>query len=194
MKQKCLVCQNGRYPICDRCFCEFQKIGLSSKIDFIDELLILIRYKDIPKKFMSILKFNGYYSMLDFFYDIIEREFTNSGYDGIIYVPDDIKRRFKRGFNVSFELAKRMSVGFNIPIYDILKKTVPTKPSHMMTGFERSKADHKFVLKSDVKTGRYLIVDDVITTGKTLMDIGKLIKFNNADCNLTALAVLGDRR
>lgn len=194
MKQRCLVCQNGRYPVCDKCYEEFQKIGLSSKIDFIDELLVLVRYKDIPKKFMSTLKFNGYYSLLDFFYDIIEREFKDSHFDGIIYVPDDIKRRFKRGFNVSFELAKRMSSGYKIPIYDIVKKRVPTKPSHMMTGFERARVDHKFVLKSDVKTGRYLIVDDVITTGKTLMDIGKLIKFNNPDCELTALAVLGDRR
>lgn len=194
MIQKCLVCKNGRYPICDKCYDEFLKIGVSSKIDFIDELLVLVRYKDVPKKFMSRLKFEGYFSMLDFFYDIIEREFINCGYDGIIFVPDDIKRRFNRGFNVSYELAKRMAVRYNIPIYDIIKKSIPTKPSHMMTGFDRARVRHKFVLKADVVTGNYLIVDDVITTGKTLMDIGKLIKFNNPDCRLTALAVLGDRR
>lgn len=194
MKQRCLVCQEGNYPICDRCYNEFKKIGESSKIDFIDELLVLIRYKDIPKKFLSMLKFEGFYSMLDFFYDIILREFNSLDYDGIIFVPDDITRRLRRGFNVSFELAKKMSNDYGIPIYDIIKKPLPTKPSHMMTGFDRARVRHNFVLKEDVRDGRYLIVDDVITTGKTLMDIGKLIKFNNPECHLTALAVLGDRR
>ena len=94
---------------------------------------------------------------------------------------------------MSYELSKRISADYGIPLYDILKKSMPTKPSHTMTGFKRASFDHGIKVIEPVKTGRYIILDDVITTGKTLSDAGKAIKFSNDQVYLKAIVLLGDK-
>lgn len=193
MKKACLICNEGEYPICEKCYSEFERANTINSIDFIDELEVIFRYMGILKKYMSKLKFEKIYGYLDFFYDIIKKECSFENIDGIIYIPSDFIRQLKRGFNVSYELSKRISADYGIPLYDILKKSMPTKPSHTMTGFKRASFDHGIKVKEPVKTGRYIILDDVITTGKTLSDAGKAIKFSNDEVYLKAIVLLGDK-
>lgn len=192
MKKTCLICSSGEYPICERCYDELEFVKYPRKLTYIDSIKILMPYAKIPKKFMIDLKFNHNYGYIDFFYAIIQKECDFSNIDYLIYIPDDIFRRMKRGTNVSHEIVKRISNDYHIPIAKVLKRKGISKPSHEMTGYERANKNHNFYIKGEIENANYLVVDDILTTGKTLSDVGKTIKMTNEMGRVNALVILGE--
>ena len=99
------------------------------------------------------------------------------GIDGIIPVPLAKKRQRQRGYNQSHELAKGISEITGLPIYNkVVRRTVFEGSQTSLGRWERNEnVEHVFELKdaSTVQGKHLLIVDDVVTTGATIIACAK---------------------
>ena len=99
------------------------------------------------------------------------------GIDGIIPVPLAKKRQRQRGYNQSHELAKGISEITGLPIYNkVVRRTVFEGSQTSLGRWERNEnVEHVFELKDapTVQGKHLLIVDDVVTTGATIIACAK---------------------
>jgi ComF family protein len=92
--------------------------------------------------------------------------------DGFVPVPLHPSKRRERGFNQSLLLAEKMSAASGVPVMNVLQRTKKTVSQTSLSGHERRKnvAD-VFALDPSwhpLAGRRYVLVDDVRTTGATL--------------------------
>ena len=99
------------------------------------------------------------------------------GIDGIIPVPLAKKRQRQRGYNQSHELAKGISEITGLPIYNkVVRRTVFEGSQTSLGRWERNEnVEHVFELKdaSTIQGKHLLLVDDVVTTGATVIACAK---------------------
>ena len=91
--------------------------------------------------------------------------------DLIVPVPlADAKLR-RRGFNQATLLARQVSVGLNIPLNEVLRRTADTSPQVNLNRQQRMQnLQQAFTLKNNINlSGKTaLLIEDVITTGGTV--------------------------
>lgn len=99
------------------------------------------------------------------------------GIDGIIPVPLAKKRQRQRGYNQSHELAKGISEITGLPIYNkVVRRTVFEGSQTSLGRWERNEnVEQVFELKDapTVQGKHLLLVDDVVTTGATVIACAK---------------------
>lgn len=103
----------------------------------------------------------------------------------IVPIPLYGTRIRKRGFNQAELLAKEIANYFNLPLgLNILKRKIPTIPQVNIKDREKRKANIKNIFyispEYSVKEKIIILVDDVITTGATLVEAGKVLKKSGA--------------
>ncbi len=107
--------------------------------------------------------------------------------DDIIFVPIPLsKSRFrKRGYNQAEILSKNLSKKFGFLAVDGLEKIRETKSQVGLSKEERKEniADAfrlKEQFKAYIKNKNAILIDDVLTTGSTLYEAGKILKKGGA--------------
>lgn len=99
------------------------------------------------------------------------------GIDGILPVPLAKKRERQRGYNQSHELAKGISEITGLPIYKkVVRRTVFEGSQTSLGRWERNEnVEQVFELKdaTTIQGKHLLIVDDVVTTGATVIACAK---------------------
>ena len=103
----------------------------------------------------------------------------------IIPVPLYKYRLHYRGFNQAELLAKEVADYFNLPIeHNILKRRVFTTPQAKIKDTEKRRANLKEVFEigpeSSLKGKTIILIDDVCTTGATLVEATKILKKSGA--------------
>jgi ComF family protein len=185
-KSLCLLCNNPTFnnlthPKCVR---KYAIAGCFSALSYnktVQKLIYNFKYKPYLTDLKNVLA--------DLFYEsIIQNEQFQKqiemGEWVLIPVPlSDMKLR-KRGYNQAEILARELSIRFKIPVLDILKRIRETKTQVGMTNLQR-KLNVKNVFeiinhKSEIINKNILLVDDVVTTGSTLMEAAKILKKNGA--------------
>lgn len=121
----------------------------------------------------------------------IKNEIFNSWHaDFIIPVPLFNLKKVERGFNQSLYISKGINQVTNLPIKNnIIKRTKNTISQTTLTLEERKENLHEaFTLtnKKLVQNKKIIVIDDVITTGATVIEIAKRLKENGADKVFTA--------
>ncbi len=122
-----------------------------------------------------------------FYESIIQKElFMNLIKDGnwiIASIPLSDSKLRKRGYNqaeiLAFELSKRL----NIPRKNLLKRVKDTKSQFKLTKKEREKnikGAFKLIHNSEFIIQNVLLVDDVVTSGATLLEASNILKRNGA--------------
>ena len=103
----------------------------------------------------------------------------------IIPIPLHKKRQRQRGFNQSELLAQEISKHFNIPIYNVLKRNINTQAQANIKDTEKRKENIKDAFeiqnKELIKNKNIILIDDVATTGATLLEASKILKQNQAN-------------
>lgn len=125
--------------------------------------------------------------------------------DFLVPVPCSKKKRLQRGFNQTELIAKEVSRLTEIKTLCALEKTKDTKASKTVRGVDRYFVQYgAFDINkkleggiNEVKGRRFLIVDDVITTGSTVDECARVLKSAGASwvgvlC-LASSAQVGDR-
>jgi competence protein ComFC len=196
-KSLCLVCNqpsfnNLTHP---RCRKRYAIDGCFSALPYsktVQKLIYNFKYKPYLTDLKTVLA--------DLFYEsIIQNEQFNkqiqSGEWVFVPVPlSDIKFR-KRGYNQAEILAGELTKKFSIPISNFLKRSRETKTQVGMTNVQR-KLNVKNVFEitnliprpraqdrgeSSIKNQSYFLVDDVVTSGSTLLEAAKVLKKNGAE-------------
>lgn len=97
---------------------------------------------------------------------------TFGALDGLIPVPLHPTRERQRGFNQSRLLAEHLSAQSGIPVLDVLRRTRASVSQTTLSGQERkTNVAGIFATSNDwvpVAGGRFLLIDDVRTTGATV--------------------------
>ena len=145
-------------------------------------------YDGVLKELIHLFKYTGKLSltkvlselMIDF---VKETPEIMQGIDIITFVPLQKRRLSQRGFNQSGELAFNIAKAPDLPLKDLLEKTLSTRHQN-----ELSREDRLINLKGAfrIKNGvnvrglHILLIDDVMTTGATLSECAKVLVQNGA--------------
>lgn len=103
-------------------------------------------------------------------------------FDVITFVPMYFLRKIRRGFNQSELLAKLISKKLNIPLQPLIRRKRFTRKQATLSGKKRREnLRHAFDLNDiDIKGRRILLIDDVRTTGTTIISCAKILMDNGA--------------
>ncbi len=110
--------------------------------------------------------------------------------DLLVPIPQTWGHRLLRGYNPSYLLAEELGRLLQIPCVNALKRRGVERPQSVLGKRERSALSaHTFVLKSNkVINRRVLLIDDVCTTGKTLLSAAERL-YEGAPKSVHALAL-----
>ncbi len=117
--------------------------------------------------------------------ELLEERFNPQLWDCLVPVPLYFRKKKRRGFNQSDQLAERLGREFNLPVRTVLKKQSSTAAQSELDRQERLKnLGNCFRLKKGggdtISQQRILIVDDIYTTGTTLRNAGKTLQEGGA--------------
>jgi ComF family protein len=106
--------------------------------------------------------------------------------DLIVPVPLHRRRERWRGFNqaelLAENLGKNLSPGYDIPILKILKRKKFTAPQMKIKNYKEREKNIRsaFILNDplevELKNKKILLIDDISTTGSTLLECAKVLK------------------
>jgi competence protein ComFC len=156
----------------------------------IDGCFSALTYNKTVQKLIFNFKYKPYLTDLktvlsDLFYEsIIQNEqFQQQIKKGewiLVPIPLSSSKLRKRGYNQAEILAKELSKKLNIPVQNLLVRTRETKTQVGLTNLQRKlnvKDAFKFIdQKSSIINQNVLLVDDVATTGSTLLEASKVLK------------------
>lgn len=114
---------------------------------------------------------------------MLAREVQGSGFfesiDAIVPVPLARKRQRQRGYNQSMEIARGISEISGLPIYNkVVRRTVFEGSQTRRGRWERNENVEKVFELTDgerIRNRHLLVVDDVVTTGATLIACAKAL-------------------
>lgn len=127
----------------------------------------------------------------DLFYEgIIQKEEFHKVLDSdnaiLVPIPLFLSRERKRGYNHAHILAQELTEKLNLPVVKALKRIKNTKTQADLGKEERKKnlkdafdTDPKFV--SQIKGKQIFLVDDIFTTGSTLLEACRVLKRSGAE-------------
>ncbi|NLV64160.1 MAG: ComF family protein [Clostridiaceae bacterium] len=198
----CVLAVNVRNYLCSDCE---KNIPYINRHQFgnpagksISNIYCAFDYEKGIRKAIHHLKFNDRPGnakiLVDMSYPLIKEYFAGvsaqferaNKYDIAIPVPIHSKRRRERGYNQSELIARSLAKKLNIPVsVGTLVKRKNTPPQSSLAKDERYKnPEGAFHVKKPylIEGRRVLLVDDVITTGSTLEECGKVLLQAGAVC------------
>lgn len=178
----CLVCNKGSFDGLTHPKCKSKYA--------IDGAFSAIAYKGIVKKLIYNFKYKPYLSdlknsLVELFYEsIIQNEIFQKALNsppagGPILVPIPLhkKRLNKRGYNHSKLLSVGLSQKLNLNLIDVLERTKETKSQFgLKLGDRKKNVKDAFTLNTKIPNANVFLVDDILTTGSTLLEAARILK------------------
>src|SRR3990167_7041568 len=201
--KRCVSCAAfGKY-ICNGCFskiefvekpicpiCQRQAIGgkthpkCAGKFR-LDGLAVACKYKGPIKFAIRKVKYKWVYDIETVLVDLLASQiwkFDLPQNSALVPVPLHPKRKNWRGFNQAEILAKTLAKNFKVGYSDSLIRIRETKTQVGLTRDERDRnvggafAFNKKVAKKYIEGRNFILVDDVYTSGATMMEAAKVLK------------------
>lgn len=171
--------------ICDKCLNSFKHLNIFEKILGID-VWFLYSYNDFMKKL--IYQYKGCYDLalkdvfLYYYRAKIQKKYRKYT---IIFPPSNENEDKKRTFLHIEEIVKTLKMKYEILFY----KNQEYKQSSQK--FKDRKNIEKIIeIKKNIENKKYLIIDDIYTSGSTLKTIIKILLKNNVKKeNISALII-----
>mgnify|MGYP001627179974 CR=1 FL=1 len=144
----------------------FTKRGMSQK------LLHQLKYKNKPEVGIELGQIYG---------SMIHTLSESRGWTQLTSVPLHPLKQQRRGYNQSEQFAIGLSKSLGIPVKEVLQRTAFTESQTNKSRIQRmNNVAEVFKLKTSVEGERVLLVDDVMTTGATLISCAELLFRNKA--------------
>ena len=199
--QSCLICRKtlleGEEHLCFRCLAGLPRTHMHLQpenevvkclwgkmpVERGSAFLYYAKGGDV-RKLLSELKYQGNAKLGSFMGRCMARELLSSGFfddiDGIMPVPLHRRKQRMRGYNQSRVLAEGVSAITGIPMWDnLLVRTQFTETQTRKGSYERwlNVKDVFECLSPEAMAGKHvLLVDDVMTTGATLVACGDALR------------------
>ncbi len=180
--QKCPLCERGSY------------LGLSHTGCHprwsLDGLFVFLEYRQPWRQMLHDYKYQLVRSLAPIWKEIIRRglaanpaivNFWRRQQVKIVPVPLYPARQLWRGFNQALILAQALAVNLNLPLLpNLLERRYWTRQQVKLIARQRRQNinSQTFALRKTLKLppGNFLLVDDVVTTGSTLMAGASVLK------------------
>ena len=117
---------------------------------------------------------------------------TFSDIDLIVPVPLHHLKKAERGYNQSYYIARGISKSTNIKIEENILKRIRFTQSQTKMNLEERRLNIENAFKVRKILRNILIVDDVITTGATVNECGKVLKKAGANEVYAASVAIAD--
>ncbi len=135
-----------------------------------------LEYHGVVRELIHRWKFDGAIDLTGFLADLaLLAAPVTPRFDALVPVPMHWRRRWYRGYNQSYVLARVLSQalwrqhGIRTPVRNLLTARRRAHAQHEMNRLERSQnAQHRYSTDARLQGQRLLIIDDVVTTGTTL--------------------------
>ncbi len=161
-----------------------------------DRTLFSLRYTGKTRNLIHQFKFRGKAGLSIMISGLISarilRELELKKYDLIMPIPLHFIRLLARGYNQSYLLARDIARSFNMPVNSsALVKRLNTPPQSSLSKAKRLKSiENAFTVKDpeDIEGKNILLIDDLMTTGSTLIEASKTLKKYGAKSIACAVA------
>ena len=189
----CLRCgKPGKHPLCTSCNEEMvpnpQSIAVSNF-----NLTTIYPYHGAGRDVMHLFKFDGYDCFAKPLAEVASNYLFNMKPRVLVPIPAHFLRIRQRGFNqsamIGWHLAKFLGWKYNGQLVRRVKNTKPQfnlDIDERMSNIENSMAPYPFT-KINPKL-KYMIVDDIVTTGATLTECDRVLRAMGA-VHIDALAI-----
>lgn len=160
----------------------------------LDGTFAAVAYKGVIRKLLYQLKYQPYLTdiipdLVELFYEsLIQNEvFVQILKEEPILIPIPLssKRLRKRGYNQADLLAKALGKKFGLEVQGYVKRVKETKPQYGLKREERlQNMKDAFIYSSNKERSSRdartiaILVDDVLTTGSTMLEAAKVLKKN----------------
>lgn len=193
---RCVFCGQvtpGEALCCTKCNARFRRTGAEGVTIFGDlTVYSCFYYKEQCKSALGRFKFQGERQLADYFAAemsmLIEQRLGGFPFDHVVYLPMPELREKSRGYNQGKLLAAAVAARQGVECDGCGLVRPELFAQHDLHGSMRRKQSYGgFALSPNAKvTGRVLLVDDVATTGSSLVGCGQLLRRAGAD-SITAV-------
>lgn len=141
--------------------------------------LLFFKHDNVTQKLLHFLKYHGHLNIGKLLAEKTVDTIDLSRFDGIIPIPIHPKKLKKRGYNQVVPYAKTLASKAGIPMIEDFLIRVENNPSQVHKNKEKrlSSIKNAFDLKHTKLSGKYILVDDVLTSGATISTCVNLIKY-----------------
>lgn len=208
--KKCLGCGRADIYLCPACFNKIEVLPIvHKKQKYLDKLIAACQYRNpLVKELIKNFKYNYIKELAEPLGHLLIKSLEKNWRLGILFHQTQTKnwkfiimpiplygtRKRKRGFNQAELLAKEVAEHFNLPLEtNILKRILPTVPQVDIKNHEKRKTNIKDAFDispqpsveglapSAVEGKTIILIDDVTTTGATLIEAAKVLKKSGAN-------------
>lgn len=212
---RCLGCgdraESPQLPLCPRCLQSLERaprMGVAARLDrlpvgrgLFDGALALwvfdkagtlqaiqhaLKYGNRPRYGVALGRLVG---------DAFAERYPDGDLDGVVPVPLHRTRELERGYNQSAMLAEGIAASLGCPRRsELLDRPYPTRSQAELSREERWRnVRDAFAAPPDGAGGRWLLVDDVLTTGSTAVAAGQTLADAGAEALYLATLALARR-
>lgn len=173
-KNKCITCDIEYIGLCPLCFSKLVRVKNS------EEIISYGYYSGVLKEIILNFKYKKNFLageiIADLIIELIKENNINGDY--ILYVPGNKKSIKNRGFDQCEFIANKVSFKLDIPLLKQIKKKENVKEQKRLSKEERFiNIKDAFYIKdtNTIKDKEIILIDDVITTGATLLEVKKIL-------------------
>lgn len=187
----CLNCQRLGPPLCQNCYHDLQFYSSSNKIHeihthftkiYFDDLKIMAKFSGSLMKLLKALKYHDSKNIAPFLAKMLYQHIIIPQADVISFIPLHPKKLHLRGYNQGQEIALELGKILQIPVPNLLEKTVNTKAQAQIKNQQERLARMQGLFQvraryqSFIKNKKIILLDDVLTTGATLNAASQTLK------------------
>lgn len=183
---KCVFCRTllpgGDRRCCEGCAAEIAGREQCTRGYYVKTRWAALSYAGKVREALIRYKFQGFRFYAEELGDILSRCIDRNlagQYDLITWIPVSRKRRRKRGYDQAMLLAYRAAENLNVPVERLLEKPVDNPAQSGLTDRVERQANvqgvYRAVNPERITGKRILLIDDVITTGATIEEAGRIL-------------------
>jgi competence protein ComFC len=175
-----------------------KKINLKLSPHRNSKIISCLDYKPPLSHLIQLFKYRNYIFLDDFFCNLMQKylkaiEFRADEFDVITAVPSSTTRKRQRGYNQSYQLAKRLSIYLKMPLKDDIISCISNKPQQAKLSKQarQNNIKNNFVA-GNVEKANIILIDDVLTTGSTISECIRTL--HNKGANKVVAITLAKQR